>query len=106
MLKYLGSSLLDLVREIDTACRIGGDEFGVILPDCNSENAKLVCQRLINKFHEQYPEYNLSIGLTQTKADTVPTHDEFIKLADERMYLAKKQSGSYICADDKSKHDT
>ncbi len=96
VLKVIGQVLLNNVREVDIPCRYGGDEFCIILPDCDIENAQHVCQKIIKEFEDKYPELSLSIGICETGVDDYMTTDELIKSADEKMYLAKKENGSHI----------
>jgi len=96
VLKYLGKSLLTNIRAIDIACRYGGDEFVVILPNCDIENAMLVIKKIIKKFSEKYPLYSLSIGIAETGIDNYIDSDKLIDLADKKMYLAKKKAGMHI----------
>ena len=97
VLKSLGQILKKSIREVDIPCRYGGDEFTVILPNCNIENAKVVCEKIIKLFSEKYPNYSLSIGISETGTETYLDEDKLIKMADEKMYLAKKEEGFKIC---------
>jgi GGDEF domain-containing protein len=47
VLKNIGQAMLNNVRDTDTPCRYGGDEFCIIMPECNSEDAKSICERII-----------------------------------------------------------
>lgn len=47
MLKEVGRVLQAAVRAIDAAVRYGGDEFAVILPETDSEGARLIASRII-----------------------------------------------------------
>ncbi len=71
--------------------RYGGDEFCLILPNCNEEQARDVyLQRLTNALAEQISDVTLSIGLVQTGPVQFDEGNSLIRLADERMYAAKK----------------
>ncbi|MCU7905130.1 MAG: GGDEF domain-containing protein [Candidatus Thiodiazotropha sp. (ex Epidulcina cf. delphinae)] len=98
VLKFLGRILLRNVRETDVPCRYGGDEFCLILPECNIEHAHVICQKIIEEFGDQYPEFSLSMGIAETDPQAHTNADQLIKFADEKMYLAKKASGSQIRA--------
>ncbi|PCJ30239.1 MAG: hypothetical protein COA93_12515 [Alphaproteobacteria bacterium] len=97
VLKYIGKIMKKIVREVDIPCRYGGDEFCLILPDCANEDAEIICQRLIKAFNEVYPEYTLSIGISEASPHKHVDSQELIKIADGKMYLAKKETGSNIC---------
>jgi diguanylate cyclase (GGDEF)-like protein len=97
VLKEIGHILQNSVREVDIPCRYGGDEFIVMLPACNIENAKKICKKIIKAFNDIYPDYSLSFGISETGPDTYMDNKQLIKIADAKMYLAKQESGSYIC---------
>lgn len=97
VLKNIGQAMLNSIREVDVACRYGGDEFCLILPDCSIKNAKDICKKTIEKFTEKYPDYSLSMGISTVGNGEYVDGDKLIKAADEKMYLAKKEKGSYIC---------
>lgn len=96
VLKSIGYILLNSVREVDVACRFGGDEFVLILPNCDVKNAKKVCEKIIDKFAEFYPDNSLSIGIAETGIDHYLDSDQLISLADKKMYEAKQESGFSI----------
>jgi diguanylate cyclase (GGDEF)-like protein len=96
VLKNTGLAMLNNVRDTDVPCRYGGDEFCIILPDCEADKAKVVCEKIIKEFGSRYPEYSLSIGIAETGLDEFIDSDELIKKADKNMYLAKKESGFQI----------
>jgi diguanylate cyclase (GGDEF)-like protein len=97
VLKHIGQILLGNLRASDIPCRYGGDEFCFILPDCDIENAKPVCKKIIKSFVKKYPDFSLSMGITETGKESYIDDDSLIKAADEKMYLAKKESGPKIC---------
>ena len=96
VLKKIGQILQNNDREVDIPCRYGGDEFVMILPNCDIKNAKVVCEKIIKNFSDIYPEYSLSLGISETGTDVYMDSDKLIKMADEKMYLAKQESGSHI----------
>jgi diguanylate cyclase len=96
VLQHVGKVLQQNVREVDIPCRYGGDEFCVILPDCNSDNAQMVSEKIHSAFHLKYPEIHLSIGISETGSESYDDPKNLIKRADEQMYLAKKSKGTKI----------
>jgi diguanylate cyclase (GGDEF)-like protein len=46
VLAAVGARVLDSVRRADIACRVGGDEFGVILPESGARDAEHLYRRL------------------------------------------------------------
>lgn len=96
VLQHLGKVLRENVREIDIPCRYGGDEFCIILPDCNLANAQMVGEKITSIFQQQYPNIFLSIGIAETGPENYAEPRLLIQKADEKMYLAKKDKGAKI----------
>jgi len=85
------------VRESDTVCRMGGDEFFVILPEiANTNDAAHIAQKFINilaaPFQLSGNEVFISgsVGISIFPTDGTTTH-EMVKNADTSMYHAKAQ---------------
>ena len=88
--------LKECIRESDTVCRIGGDEFLLILVDCSIEKAKEVWRRI----EEGFDNYNkgrnkpycigISYGLAEYGYESELGVDELVDLADGDMYRYKK----------------
>jgi len=97
VLKSLSRILIDSIRETDIPCRYGGDEFFLIFPDCNIDNAKKICDKVISKFTSKYPDFSLSMGISEAGNGYYPEIKEMILDADQKMYKAKQTEGSMIC---------
>jgi len=98
VLKHIGKALLDNTREVDVACRYGGDEFCLILPECDTQGARDVCAKVINDFTERYPDFSLSMGVSSIESNEHIDTETLIKNADKKMYMAKKENGSFVCS--------
>tara|TARA_R110002167_G_scaffold70453_2_gene198635 strand:+ start:27139 stop:28182 length:1044 start_codon:yes stop_codon:yes gene_type:complete len=96
VLKNIGKFLRGNIRESDIPCRYGGDEFCILLPECTSENAEVVCRKIIKEFAAHYPKFTLSFGIAETGPNIFVSSNELIKLADERMYQGKKIEGFQV----------
>lgn len=96
VLKQLGQFITSSIRETDIPCRYGGDEFCLILPECNTTFAEVICKKIIKLFGERYPDYSLSMGIAETGIDKYLDGTQLIKIADEKMYLAKEEIGFHI----------
>jgi diguanylate cyclase (GGDEF)-like protein len=77
-------------REIDTAARYGGDEFVLVLPETDSEAARLVAQRISERLRNDAEEPPISVS---AGAATFPrdgrTIDELLGAADHALYSDK-----------------
>jgi len=95
LLKRVAARLNTAVREADTVCRLGGDEYTIILPDINSKNnAEMIARNILSLFSV---EFNLedkkafitaSIGIS-IFPDDGDDAETLVKHADSAMYSVK-----------------
>jgi diguanylate cyclase (GGDEF)-like protein len=82
----------DVVRTADIACRVGGDEFAVILPESSIEDADQLYRRLLNAVSArpigQAGKLYLSAGVAELRAEDDPV--AFFQRADDALYRAKE----------------
>ncbi|MBS1151596.1 MAG: hypothetical protein H6Q89_3294 [Myxococcaceae bacterium] len=95
VLREVGQILKAKVRKTDLACRIGGDEFTVVLTDLDEEMAKKraeVLRAAIGSF--PHPGNDQGIRITTTMGGTLYRAPEsaadFMHRADEALYAAKR----------------
>lgn len=93
------------LRESDIACRFGGDEFMVVLPNTSSEHANDLAKRLHHRFiaclQQSIPtalELGLSVGVASFETKDV-NYENAIKRADRRLYIAKKNGKNEVVED-------
>ena len=96
VLRHLAGTLAGTAREVDIACRYGGDEFCLVLPECGSDDARLICEKVIAGFNRKYPDYTLSMGIASIGPEAFVGIDELIGTADRNMYRAKGHAGSQV----------
>ena len=93
LLTIVGESLLSQVRDADMACRYGGDEFCIIMPNTTSDEAEEFCRRLTTNFDTREVQgISFSIGIFQLGPEKYSNMDSFVKSADKLMYKAKALS--------------
>lgn len=51
-LKSVARAILDTIRASDISCRIGGDEFAILLPQAGRGNSEALADRIARKFKE------------------------------------------------------
>ncbi|MEA3454245.1 MAG: PAS domain S-box protein [Candidatus Caldatribacteriota bacterium] len=84
------------LREVDSICRIGGDEFLIIFPDSSSKDVPLIKKRInknLKKSNQKLAKpykIDFSIGISCYDPSNPLSIDELIKIADEDMYGKKK----------------
>ena len=92
VLAEIAARIRDVVRTADVACRVGGDEFAVILPESSMSDADQLYHRLRGAVSSravgQAGRLNLSAGIAELTADDDPT--TFFERADEALYQAKE----------------
>jgi len=90
-LAFLGTLLRESIRSADTAVRLGGEEFAILLPDLDYPQATRLAQRIQAALrHTPGAPINLtvSIGIASTTEET-RTWDQLFSLADKAMYHSK-----------------
>lgn len=98
LLVQVAARLRSCVRESDTVGRMGGDEFAVLLPDCDRTQAMAITQRILAQFEQpfflrdQFAKLGISIGMTISTSSTDPFPMLVIQ-ADTAMYEAKRAGG-------------
>src|SRR5438067_1020037 len=89
------------VRGADFVCRIGGDEFVILLPDITDGEAASIARRIIARVSEPFEfaptaRVGASIGLASAPRDGNTT-DELLSAADRAMYEAKRRGkGGFV----------
>jgi diguanylate cyclase (GGDEF)-like protein len=95
--------LRDSVRDEDFVCRVGGDEFVVLLPALSAGEAASIARRIIDEISKPYdlglsmqPRVGISIGGACAPRDGVNA-DELLRSADHALYEAKRRGkGVYV----------
>ena len=104
LLKELAKIILGNIRQdVDSGYRYGGDEFAVLIPHANRQQAVLVAQRLLTMYNKRsLAPTSLSIGMAKLEEyqETFENNLEtLIMKADRDLYLAKNSGGNQVCED-------
>lgn len=96
VLKSLGVLLHTCIRQGDIACRYGGEEFLLVLPGADINNAKERADTMRKKFEQMRVGYNeielhatISVGVAYSPRHGSTT-GQVIKAADDALYKAKQ----------------
>lgn len=96
VLKLISKTLLNFV-DGGTACRYGGEEFSVLLPDVSKTNAARIADSIRKALKKEGAQLRrikthvtVSIGAA-TFPEDAKSHEELIMKADERLYKAKRE---------------
>jgi diguanylate cyclase (GGDEF)-like protein len=97
VLRIAAATLKTTLRASDFAFRIGGDEFALLLPQTDPEQAVTLCRRVRSQYEAELQPLDLKIGVTLDFGAAVYPQDgeqrsELLGIADERLY-ALKHSG-------------
>ena len=102
MLREVATIIKDAVRDSDTAGRIGGDEFALLLVGCPLEKARQIADdvvRAVNDYRFVWKDkiFNIgvSIGLVEIGRGGGSIED-LMNSADSACYVAKKQGGVHV----------
>lgn len=99
VLREVAHILQSNTRAIDTVSRWGGEEFAVILPDTDIENASIFASR-IRKIVEEFgfvSNLTVSIGLISTNDKM--NMERLVQLADDALYKAKTKKNEVVTSD-------
>jgi diguanylate cyclase (GGDEF)-like protein len=103
-LKITAHALKASLRSADVACRYGGEEFCILLPQTSLSEAGVIAERMRQRVAERdYPfgklqpmgNVSVTIGIS-TFAKNIDTAEKVIAAADRALYAAKSQGKNRI----------
>jgi two-component system, cell cycle response regulator len=104
-LRELAARIKGNIRKEELYARYGGEEFAVVLPETPREGAVILSERLrvaIDSQPYRYEDkvYNvtISLGVATTVGDNTMTPGNLIRLADEKLYQAKREGRNRVCS--------
>lgn len=115
LLKNLANLFNSIFRHEDIICRIGGDEFVVLLPNTGEPATEIILERLHKRFelfNKDHPDLPIRISLGVSTASQGEALLGHLKIADNLMYEEKARKKTeepialFLAADRRQKVDT
>ncbi len=108
VIKGVAGIIASCLRETDTGARIGGEEFGVILPETPAAGAFWVAERIRAGIEKHdFPSEStrpihctVSIGIASARFDEHADAVTLYKSADTRLYIAKSTGRNQVSMDE------
>jgi diguanylate cyclase (GGDEF)-like protein len=93
VLRRVGALLTTRKRQMDSAARLGGEEFAILVPEADAAGARAVAERLRRELRENFSRdvapITMSIGIATFPHDAACS-DDLMLAADKAMYRAKR----------------
>ena len=96
VLRHFAGQLRDLVRRSDTVARLGGEEFGLLMPDTDERGARELCERIRRRVAETPlplpgadQALTVSIGLAAVGPGEAASFNTLYVRADQALYEGK-----------------
>ena len=97
ILKTLGEAVRLSIRDTDSPCRYGGEEFVVILPDTELDEAVIISERIRRTFHRMTcaltanSQYACTLSAGAARLIPGESESQLFERADQALYLAKSR---------------
>jgi diguanylate cyclase (GGDEF)-like protein len=100
-LRTFSQVLRDSLRPADIACRHGGEEFVIVLPQCPVDEARQVLERVRERLAERVlladlPPFTVSFGVASS--DQAGAFEQVVALADAALLRAKSAGRNQVIA--------
>jgi diguanylate cyclase (GGDEF)-like protein len=102
-LRELASRIKGSVRKEELFARYGGEEFAVVLPETTAQGAVTLSERLRQviasqpfRYEDHSYQVTISLGVATTSGDETMTPSALMRLADEKLYQAKREGRNRV----------
>jgi len=103
VLQRLAATIMNVLRTEDVFCRMGGEEFGLIMRDCGSQEARQAAERLRSLIEQTSFVYGgtdvpvtMSLGVRSYDATQHRCAQDLIEDADRLLYRAKRSGRNRV----------
>ena len=101
----LANVLKEFSRESDVACRFGGEEFLILLPETSVDGAVSIgekirehVQNLVIKFDgDKELSFTISVGVSEVNFEDEVNLEKTIHRSDDALYEAKESGRNRVC---------
>ena len=108
LLKQIADIFSKSVRASDKLARVGGDEFAILLPQCEIETSKKICHRIIEDIHNyrftwQQNSFSVGVSIGALEFDAkyrVSDRSELMVKVDQACYKAKQNGRNQLYIQD------
>ncbi|MDP6435825.1 MAG: GGDEF domain-containing protein [Gammaproteobacteria bacterium] len=110
ILKGIAEILVQYIRSSDTAARVGGDEFALLLDGCPQSRALEIAEEIRRDIADMQVEYeagtygiSASIGVSYGRTG-IDTAASMLKAADAACYSSKEGGRNRVCSNPAGRH--
>ena len=101
VLRELINTVKTQIRDTDILCRWGGDEFLLILPDCNLDQAEHIAEKIRQKteiriFNYRRDSFSVTSSFGVTQMEQGDNQYVLIKKVDDALYRAKEKGKNRV----------
>jgi len=103
VLKQLVTRVTSALRPSDLVARMGGDEFAVVMPETDLDEAQQIADRLRRRIGDTPVEgvaVTVSIGAAASRPEEEEELEVTLQRADSAVYEAKRAGGNRVVADE------
>ncbi|HXZ16583.1 MAG TPA: GGDEF domain-containing protein [Roseiarcus sp.] len=107
VIEQIAAIFLDRVRGTDIAGRLGGEEFGILLPETPPDAAVILAERLRLAVHDvrvaaQGKLVRVSVSIGVAGPDGLENFAALVKATDTALYEAKRSGRDRVCCSDRT----
>ena len=100
VLRQVANTIISLIRGPDIACRIGGEELMILMPDCGLRDAEAKAEQLRSAIEAlstdgSVPPVTASFGVA-SRPETTARAEDLLSHADDALYAAKRQGRNAV----------
>ena len=101
VLRRLADLVSKHIRKEECFARTGGEEFGIIMPETNSERARIFAEKICkmvqgSRFHYEDRTIPVTVSIGICEMDSHKKPEAFIGAADQMLYLAKSKGRNRV----------